>query len=529
MSLLAKSLLAPARRSTEAVDVPRAFLGFCEWLGVELTPGQSELARVCFDGVEPVDRDLAAAIFGANVPLGRRRVVAAVCGRRAGKSYVLVALRMVHGMLVRDVPKLPAGIRAVAMITAPRDSMRREALRYAIGAVESKAELRAMLVGKPTADEFTLRRPDGKLVSFETGVATAGATGARGRWFTDFVLDESAFFRDASFKVNDEELFNGGIAALLPGGQMIVTSTPWAEAGLLYRLWKDRPGDTAVAHAPTLVLNDSDVTREIVAQAEATDPDNAAREFGAKFMTTGTTVFFESSTIDASLTEDPFELQPGDIVAAGADFGFRSDSSALLMVALRGDMLHIFDGTEERPEEGAPLRPGVTVKAFVDCIDKRCDYLMADGHYREAITEHLETHGLNFAAAPLTPADTHVRARMVLREARLRIHPLPFRDRLVQQMREVHGKPTSGGGMSITYPRWAKGGHGDLVAALVLAMWQVTGTEVPAAEAPPGTQEWVNAQREQRQRRLRERLERPQWMAKGDPVDRGRRANWRNG
>jgi hypothetical protein len=397
------------------------------------------------------------------------------------------------------------------MIIAPRDDLRSEVLRYALGAVRSKPELAAMLEGQPKVDEFTLRRPDGKSVSFETGVATMGGTAARGRWFTDFALDECAFFRDSTFKVNDEEIFRAASARVLPGGQVIVASTPWAQAGLLYQLWKERPADTLVAHAPTLLLHDSDLTRGIVAREEARDPDNAAREYGARFMTSGTTVFFESAAIDAAVTDETFGLEPGDVVAAGCDFGMRSDSSALLMVALRGNHVHVFDGEEARPQPDAPLKPSKTVASFAAKIAGRCAVVMADQHYRESITEHLEEHGLYYVPAPTTPADTYVRARMLLREGRVRIHCLPFLDRMLQQMREVQGKPTSGGGMSIVHPRWSKGGHGDLVAALVLALWQVTGDEVPKPAAEVGTAEWTLEQKRARFDYLKQLEARPFW------------------
>lgn len=529
MSSLVKAMARRAASRTD-VEVPRGFVDFCRWLGVTLTPGQAELARVAYDGAEPVDRGLAAALFGAaDLPVGPRSVVAAVCGARAGKSYVLVALRLVFGMLVRDVSALPPGQRAAALIIAPRDDLRMEVYRYALGAVLNKPELAAMLDEPPKVDKFTLKRPDGACVSFETGVATMGGTAARGRWFTDFALDECAFFRDASFKINDEELFRAGSSRVLPGGQTIVASTPWAEAGLLHRLWQKRPADTIVAHAPTLTLCDTELNRNIVARAQESDPDNAKREFGAVFMTSGTTVFFEGSTIEAAITDEPFVTQPGDQVAAGGDFGFRSDSSALLLVALRGKELHVFDGREERPEDGLPLKPSVTVARFAECIGKRCSYLMADQHYREAIAEHLEEHKLVFAPAPTTPADTYVRARMLLRETgRVIIHPLPFRDRLVQQMREVQGKPTSGGGMSIVHPRWSKGGHGDLCSALVLALWQLSGDAVAAPAPEVGTRAWEEAAAERRRKRMREETERPFWKPT-KPHDRGNSAYWRRG
>lgn len=514
---LAKMLQARAQASLDtsaAVVVPPSFLGFCAWLGVDLTPGQAEFSRVAYDGLEPLDRDLASRIFGADLPVGRRRVVAAVCGRRAGKSYVMVALRMVHGMLVRDVPELPPGIRAVSMIIAPRSNMRDEVFRYARGAVESHPALRAMVVSSK-AEEFTLRRPDGKSVTFECGVATAGGTAARGRWFLDFALDESAFFRDDSFKINDEELFRAGSATLLPGGQILVTSTPWAEAGLLYRLWKERPDNAHVAHAPTLVMNDNEITRAAVRDAEATDADNAAREFGARFMTSGTTVFFESSTLDTMCTDAPFVSQPGDIYGAGGDFAFRGDSSALLIVALRKGVLHIFDGTEERPEEGAPLKPSTTVKRFVEVVAGRTPYVTADQHHRSSIEEHLQEHGLCYAPAPQSPVENYVRARQLLREGSVRLHTKDLQPelvpRLLQQLRETQGKPTAGGSMSIVHPRWAKGGHGDLADAFTLAIWQVSGTPLAAPAPDEGTPEWAEQQRAKRRQAMREKAAKPFW------------------
>lgn len=506
---LEKMLRAKAPVASATEDVPPTFLGFCGWLGVTLRPGQAELVRVAFDGMEPVDGDIAKRLFGSSVPVGRRSVVAAVCGARAGKSYVLVALRLLHGMLVRDVSQVPPGPKAAALIIAPRDDLRMEVFRYALGAVMSKPALADMLVSK-TADTFRLRRPDNYEVEFKTGVATSGGTAARGQWWTDFALDECAFFRDSSYKVNDEELFRAGSARVLPGGQTIIASTPWAEAGLLHRMWKTRPEDTTVVHAPTLALNDTPMTREIIERARLSDEDNARREFDAVFMTGGTTLFFEPNAIDAAVTDEPFAPEHPDQMAAGADFGFRSDSSALVLVALRAGVVHVFDGAEERPTEGVPLKPSQTVKTFAALCAGRVAVLMADGHYREAISEHLEANGLHYVPAPTTPADTYVRARMLLREGKVKIHGLAFRDRLLQQMREVHGKPTSGGGMSIVHPRWATGGHGDLVAALVLALWQVSGDEVPAPAPSPD----VEAKME-RWKRFEEERTRPHWKARG--------------
>lgn len=494
---------------------------------------------MAYDGDLPVDGDLARAIFGdidfANLPVGVRSTVAGIIGARAGKSYVLVGLRLVHGMLLRDLSPLRPSQEAAATVVAPNDRQRREVAAYAYGILRSRPELRERVripKGAPedqVPSSFGIWREDfGRFVAFNAAVSSAGGASLRGYWHTDVIYDEACFFRDASYKVNDEELYKAGVARVILGGQAILMSTAFMESGLLYTLHRKNMGkpETALAaHAPTLLLHDTPYTRDLVARERARDPENARREYDGVFMTTGTTVFFDGPSIDTAVTDEPFTPQAGDIVFAGGDFAFRGDSSALVLVAMRGHMLHVFDGVEERPEGGKPLKPSATVAAFAACIKGRCSYLMADQHYREAIAEHLEQHGLDYAAAPMQPADSYVRARMLLREGRVRIHGLPFRERLLQQMREVHGKPTSGGGMSIVHPRWATGGHGDLVAALVLALWQVSGDEVAAQKPAAGTAEWEEAQRDARRQAYLEAKDRPWWQVPSD--DRGEGAWWR--
>jgi uncharacterized protein (DUF433 family) len=115
--------------------------------------------------------------------------------------------------------------------------------------------------------------------------------------------------------------------------------------------------------------------------------------------------------------------------------------------------------------------------------------VMCDQHYREAIREHLATHGLWLADAPegaTGKADSYVHARSLMREGKLKI---PDDPRLLRQLRAVVGKPTSGGGISVYTPTSADGSHGDLVSALVLACWGFSGKTIQAAEPSVGTAE----------------------------------------
>ena len=299
--------LAPAR------PFPTTFLGFCSYIGVTLTPGQRVLCAVAYDGVEPrdlppEDREISQRIFGPidTVPRAARGTLAVVAGARAGKSYVLVALRLVYGALTRDLKSIAPGQKAVALVIAANAKLRNEVVAYALGACRSHPLLATYIFlpkGKKeedAADSFGIRRPDGHLVMLEAGIAGRGGYGARGRSLTDAALDEAAFFRDSGFQVNDTAIYSAASPRVLPGGQTLVLSTPWAQSGLLYEMYSKNwgaPKTTLVANAPTLVLNDNQFVREMVARERERDVDNAAREFDAVFMSGGTTSFFPASEI----------------------------------------------------------------------------------------------------------------------------------------------------------------------------------------------------------------------------------------
>lgn len=505
---MAEATATPTTR-VGRIDVAPTFIGFCGQLGVVLTDAQRELADVAFDGGTPA----RGGVFGAcdRVPDAARSTVAAVCGGRAGKSYVLVALRLVWGMYRRDLRSLAPGQQAVALVVAPNDRLRQEVVNYALGAIRSHDALRATLrLPRGTKDDdivsgFSVERPDGKRVAFEAGVATRGGYGGRGRSLTDFAMDEAAFFRDASYKVNDAEIFKAASPRVLPGGQTIIASTPWAESGLLYEFWQrnwQKPTDAVVAHAPTLVLRPD--AREMVEREYLRDPENADREFGARFMRGGTTLFFEPSALDAAVDkslDDGRVPVSGDVVAAGGDFGFRSDSSALAICHRSGGLHLIAEILEMRPDDGAPLKPSATVAKFAERMAEHgARYLMADGHYRETITEHLTARRLAYAAAPAAPAEAYMRVRAMLRQGCVR---LPNNPRLLQQLREVQGRPLPGGGMSIVHPRWRTGGHGDIADAVVYALYQLGGVEVPAKEPDEGSREWEEKRADERRDKAR--------------------------
>jgi hypothetical protein len=157
---------------------------------------------------------------------------------------------------------------------------------------------------------------------------------------------------------------------------------------------------------------------------------------------------------------------------AGADLAFASDSSALAVVYAADGGFRVACLEELRPKKGAPLRPKHVIDTF--CGRMRTwgiRAMFADGHYRESAREHLEPHGISFKDAPggrEGKERVYLNARKLLHEGRVRI---PRHPRLLAQLRSVVSKDVPGGGVTISSPRRAGGGHGDLVSALVLALW----------------------------------------------------------
>jgi hypothetical protein len=322
-----------------------------EVLQVRLTPAQRVLCTVAFDGVDPIqldasDRDIARQIFGDVdvVPPAARDVLAATCGARAGKSYLLGALRLLHLSLVTPLTTLAPGEQAFGLIIAPDLRLSRQTLRYVSGAAKGAPTIARLIAGE-TADSITLQRPDNRVVCVECLPATRGGSAVRGRSLVAALLDEAAFFRDDDYLVNDTEIFKAVAPRILPSGQLIIASTPWAEAGLLHELHTanyGKPTSALAAHAPTLLLRDDEHTRQLVERERARDPENASREFDAVPMVAGSGAFFDPVAIKACIDESMPLVAPAMTsgrVFCGLDTGFRKDPSAAVVVRATGQNL----------------------------------------------------------------------------------------------------------------------------------------------------------------------------------------------
>jgi hypothetical protein len=372
-------------------------------------------------------------------------------------------------------------------------------------------------------------------------------------------MSECAFFYDENYVANDAEVYRAVTPRVLRGGQTILPSTPWAETGLLYQLfvanhpepWRaaahlKQPGDAGtaiVAWAPTLTLCDVPETRAFIESEQKRDPLNAAREFGAQFVSIGAVSFFDPAAIAEAVCQGLLkgtECSPLPVLLArGCDLGFVNDATAGM------DVERSPGGTGRKPyrlldwDEFFPsiegLKPSQVLKRLVGgAKDKGITEMVADQHYAETAREAFDEAGLTFIG---TPAGLQGKTAMfnalreVLHERQL---DLPNDVRLLDMLRSVRKRPQPGGGMSIELPRrraradgagGGLGGHCDPVSALAAAVWRLR--LLPMAEAP----EVLPEGRRERQglewtRGVEARIERDREMAEHGDHDPHSRFDW---
>ncbi|MFW5875729.1 MAG: hypothetical protein ACOCXM_03235 [Myxococcota bacterium] len=463
--------------------VPHPFTAFLEHVAaLRLSPAQAAMWRVLAGEAQPhelegEEREAARHLFGGaeELPPDLLSVCAVVKGARIGGS-LLLALRLLDLAMAVPLEGLASGELAFGVIVAPDLRLAAQAFRYVTGAIDASPALQDREIGRTTSS-VTLVRDDGRHVQIECLPATRGGSALRGRTLVGAVLDEAAFFQDESYTVNDAELYRAVRPRVVPGGQVLISSTPWAESGLLYELFSSNfgnPQSCVAVHAPTrLMRTDAPTILAMVASEEQRDPDNAAREYGAEFMGRGTGAFFDPVAIDQCIRDYPLPARPeaptGErvAVAAGVDAAFVNDACTCIVAAREGDRVRVLCIDEIRPEKGSPLSPSAVVARWVRILEPYGVLTVhGDQHYYHALREALIGSRIVMSQIPggqQGKREIFETTRTMAAEGRL---VLPRHRRLVSQLREIMAAPTPGGGMTIKAPRKA-GSHGDLVSALV--------------------------------------------------------------
>lgn len=448
------------------------------------TPTVAQLAfyRVTFDGAEPAElqgaeREAAVQIFGPidTVPDAARRVVVMAKGRDVGGTRA-AAERALHLAVTIDLGRLEREELAYVFMGGPKLRHGRVGLRFARAA----ARRHGITIADDSTDGITIVRHDGRRVRFEAFAASRGGDNARGVSIIAAVLTEAAFYFDESSGVsNGEQIFAAIIPRLLPGGQIIIESTVWAESGLLWSEFTrnhGHPMTALAAHCPTGLMRDDPETQAMIATERERDPANALRELDAVFMTVGSGYYFDGFAVGrCAAASIPLVGQPphtGWKVVGGYDPAYVRDAAEGVVLRTNGVRFEAVELFTRIPAKGKPLVPSEVDREFAEVVKRHGGECIAtDQHYLESVRENVSSVGIWLRPVPGGNAGKCE----VFGKARDIIHADMARwceghRRLTRQVREVIGKPLAGGLISISSPR-RRGDHGDAAHALALALW----------------------------------------------------------
>jgi len=468
-------------------------------LRLKFTAPWRALLAVAVDGVQPCqllgnDRDLARTLFGNvdEIDPALRRILIWRLGRASGKSTVASALA-VYCAWTADLSHVGRGQVPCAFVVSPSKPIAKIAV--AIGRELVRGTPLERHVEDDTADGFTLRRSDGRLVEVRSVAASRGGANLRGRDVVVLILDESEFFAsgdDGDFAVTDRDQVSAAMPRLL--AHVIAISTPWPVETFTGEAFDRNYGhlkDAVAALGTSTFMRPTEQLERDIAREMGRDEENAQREYFCVPGARGGSRLFVEGLREAVVEGRAAVIAAGHgaSVGAGGDLGLERDSSAIAIASRVEDVYELLESDEIRPAKGQPLSPRyVIVDRFAPVMRRHgVTSIALDAHYRQSAIEHLNTCHLSFEDAPSGAQgkyDSYMFLRGLLRASKLR---LPNDPRLLAQLRAVTAVPVSGGSIRIASPRRAGGGHGDVVSALVLAIWRASG----GYQSHAGLFEWM--------------------------------------
>jgi hypothetical protein len=385
-----------------------------------------------------------------------------ICGRRAGKSFVL-ALCAVFLATFKDYrPHLATGEVGTIMIIAADRKQARVILRYVRGLLTGVPML-ARLIERETADAFDLTNR----VSIEVAVASFRST--RGYTLVAALCDEIAFWPTDDAAEPDYEVLGAlrpGMATI-PGAVLLCASSPYARKGALFDAYRKHYGksDSAVLvwKAATRAMNPT-VPQRLVDAAMEADPSAAAAEYGAEFRT-DVESYISRKAVDAAVVIGRHELPR----VAGVHYtgfvdpsGGSNDAMTLAIAHIEANGRVVLDVLRERKP---PFSPDDVAAEFADTL-KAYGVLrmMGDRYGGEWPRERFRTHGVDYISAASPKNDIYRELLPILNGGRAELLDVP---RLIAQLCSLERRTARGGRDSIDHP---PGAHDDLINAAAGAM-----------------------------------------------------------
>lgn len=391
-----------------------------------------------------------------------------ICGRRAGKSFVLALVAVFLACFYNYRRYLAPGERGTVMVIASDRKQARTILRY-VGALLREVPLLAKMIERETAEGFDLSNR----VTIEVG--TSSFRSVRGYTIVAALLDELAFWSSEDASDPDFEVLNAirpGMSTI-PNAMLLCASSPYARRGVLWdahrqHFGKDRD-PVLVWQAPTRKMNPS-VPQSYIDGEYTRDPASAAAEFGAQFRS-DIEAFISREAVQACISVGIFERprDRGVIYSAFIDPAGGSGKDSFTLAIGHTDKatgMAILDAIREHKP---PFSPEAVVEEFGALLKSYgVSKLVGDRYAGEWAREPFRKMGIAYEPASKPKSDLYRDFLPLVnsRKADLLDHP-----KTVQQLISLERRTARSGKDSIDHP---PNGHDDCINVVAGVLTNLT-------------------------------------------------------
>jgi hypothetical protein len=391
-----------------------------------------------------------------------------VCGRRAGKSFILALIAVFLATFHNWAPFLAPGESGFIVIIAADRKQARTIFRY-LKALILETPMLAKLVRQEGAESIELA---GNIV---IEVATCNFKTVRGRSIIACLADELAFWPNEDSANPDYEVLDAirpGMATI-PGAMLLCASSPYSRRGAMWdayqRFFGKSDAPALVWKAATRVMNPS-VPLQFIDDAYARDPANAAAEYGADFRTDIQALVSRESVM-ACIKPGCTERQPERRYRYSAfvdPSGGVSDAFTLAISHREGDTVILDAVRERRP----PFSPEAVVEEFCDFLKTwRITKTRGDKYAGEWPREQFRKRGINYEPSEKSRSELYLDFLPLLNSGAI---DLLDNDRLITQFVALERRTSRAGRDTIDH---GPGGHDDLANAVAGAIVNVRSTD----------------------------------------------------
>jgi hypothetical protein len=440
---------------------------FARWFKERATwaPWFSFLAALFALPMSDEQREVYRACTGRDDPPKERLNEAwLVCGRRAGKSFILALTAVFLAAFYNWKPYLSPGESGFIMIIAADRRQAKTIFKYC-RALLTEVPMLARFVKQENADSIELT--NGIIID----VATCNYKTVRGRTIIAALCDELAFWAGEDSANPDREVLDAlrpGMATI-PGAMLLCASSPYARRGAMfdaYQRFYGKPDAPALVwKAATRTMN-STVPQRIIDEATERDPASAAAEFMAEFRTDCEALVSREAVV-ACIKPGVLERKPERRYryTCFVDIsGGVSDSSTLAICHREADTV-ILDAIIERR---APHSPEAVIEELAMFAKTyRVTRVTGDRYGGEFPREQFRRHGLNYEVSDKSRSELYTSFLPMLNSGSV---DLLDHDRLVNQLVGLERRTSRSGKDQIDH---GPGGHDDVANSVAGACCNV--------------------------------------------------------